>query len=319
MEALSARRTETFSYRFFERIPADTLIKLRDTAGRVITDRARQGDLFSTPATLDPIPEIPVRTPPAVPGLAEILSPSQVRNFQDCQARWWYKYGQKIPETMTSARALGIAVHEALAFNFAQKIESRKDLGPEEVVYIFGQRWDDITKWTEFRADESPAEMKAKGEALVRLYMTARAPQVQPAAVEVAVDGEIAGVKVRGKVDVIDEAGAINDVKTACKKPSSIDGSYRSQVATYSQLAPGASGLVRLDTIVKTKVPQLVSQEWRIDASDLHGIETLYPLAQAAMLKGYYMPNRQSTLCSRRQCSYWRHCQADYGGTVEES
>ena len=308
---------ENFTYRFFDKLPGETLVKLRDVAGQVIDDRARQFGLFEPEQQLEEIPAIPVRKPPAVPGLADVLSPSQVRTFMDCQARWWYKYGQKIPETMTSARALGIAVHEALQFNFEQKLTTREDLGPEEVVFIFGQRWEAITAWTEFREDESRAELKAKGEALVRLFMTQRAADVQPAQVEIAVEGEIGGVAVRGRLDVIDEEGRIHDFKTASSKPSSIDAMYRFQVASYSQLAPGASGFVRLDTIVKTKVPQLVSQEWRIDASDLHATETLYPLAQAAMLKGYYMPNRQSTLCSRRQCSYWRNCQSDYGGTVE--
>ncbi len=28
--------------------------------------------------------------------LAEVLSPSQVRCFTDCQVRWWFKYGFNI-------------------------------------------------------------------------------------------------------------------------------------------------------------------------------------------------------------------------------
>jgi len=42
----------------------------------------------------------------------------------DCQARWFYKYVLNLPDPKNSGLALGIAVHAALAFNFAQKIES---------------------------------------------------------------------------------------------------------------------------------------------------------------------------------------------------
>ena len=28
----------------------------------------------------------------------EVLSPSQVRCFMDCQMRWWFKYGLRVPD-----------------------------------------------------------------------------------------------------------------------------------------------------------------------------------------------------------------------------
>ena len=64
----------------------------------------------------------------APPELAEVLSPSQVRCFMDCQARWWFKHGLRYPDSPTGKIALGRAVHAALAQNFAQKIESYEDL-----------------------------------------------------------------------------------------------------------------------------------------------------------------------------------------------
>src|ERR1700683_1540318 len=30
--------------------------------------------------------------------LGDVLSPSQVRGFLDCSARWWYKYGLGLPD-----------------------------------------------------------------------------------------------------------------------------------------------------------------------------------------------------------------------------
>jgi hypothetical protein len=50
--------------------------------------------------------------------------------------------------------------------------------------------------------------------------------------------GEIAGVSVRGWVDLLDLSGRIIDIKTSARKPA-IEPEYRFQIATY---APAASG-----------------------------------------------------------------------------
>ena len=65
---------------------------------------------------------------PTSPRSAEILSPSQVRCFMDCQVRWWFKYKLRVPEPPTGKMALGKAVHAALAHNFEQKLDTREDL-----------------------------------------------------------------------------------------------------------------------------------------------------------------------------------------------
>ena len=69
-------------------------------------------------------------SPPSVvdSDLAELLSPSQVRCFMDCQVRWWFKYGLKYPDPPTGKMVLGRAVHAALTQNFAQKLDTYEDL-----------------------------------------------------------------------------------------------------------------------------------------------------------------------------------------------
>jgi PD-(D/E)XK nuclease superfamily protein len=66
----------------------------------------------------------------------EILSPSQVRCFMDCQMRWWFKYALKCVDPPTGKMALGRAVHAALTQNLAQKVETQEDL-PVTVVALF--------------------------------------------------------------------------------------------------------------------------------------------------------------------------------------
>ncbi len=47
-------------------------------------------------------------------------------------------------------------------------------------------------------------------------------------------------------------------------------------------------------------------------------MRSIYPLVQEGMQSGLYFPNRQSLLCSRRQCAFWRECQREFGGSVRE-
>ena len=133
------------------------------------------------------------------------------------------------------------------------------------------------------------------------------------------VEGEIAGINVRGWIDLLDVEGRVIDIKTAKAKPSSIEPMHKFQVATYAHLIPGASGEGRVDTLVKTKTPQIISQSFHITQEEMKVARTLYPAAHEAMQQQHFMPNRLSMMCSRRNCSYWRHCERERGGEVPES
>jgi CRISPR/Cas system-associated exonuclease Cas4 (RecB family) len=250
---------------------------------------------------------------------AEVLSPSQVRSFMDCEMRWWFKYDLKVPDPSTGNMALGRAVHSALGENFAQKVEAREDLPTPGVVALFREAWANERDQTEFRDEENPQELAATGEALVAKYMDQMAPTIDPAAVEIHVHGEISGIRVRGWIDLLDVEGRVIDIKTAKARPSSIEPMHKFQVATYVHLLPGASGEGRIDTLVKTKTPQVISQNFQITTEEMRAAQTLYPAAQAAMRKQHFMPNRLSMMCSRRNCSYWRHCEREWGGEVPET
>ena len=132
-------------------------------------------------------------------------------------------------------------------------------------------------------------------ERLVAKYMDEVAPTVEPAAVELDVQGEISGVRVRGRVDVLDVEGRLIDFKTASRRPSCVSPDYAFQLATYQQITPGASGQVRIDSLVKTRTVQIVQQAYTVEEPDC--------------------PNRQSMLCSQKHCSFWKHCEEEFGGS----
>jgi len=170
----------------------------------------------------------------------------------------------------------------------------------------------------EFREDEEPAALIETGRPLVRKYMADAAPSVQPKAVELPVEGMIAGVRVHGIVDLLDMEGRIVDFKTAARRPAGITPDYSLQLTTYSMITPGSSGSCRLDTVTKTRTVELVQQRREIGAEERRYAETLYPMAQEAMRDGIYPPRRSSPVCSRRYCGYWRECEREFGGRVEE-
>ena len=252
-------------------------------------------------------------------GLADALSPSQVRNFIDCGARWYYRSLLFLPDPPNSNLALGTATHEALAENFRQKIDTHQDLPTEGVVALFRDSWQRELKQACLREEEDPGEIGKTGEGLVRQFMEETAPTIQPAAVEQPLHGVIAGVRVNARLDLRDIAGAVVEIKTGAKTPTSIDPMHRFQIATYRRLDPKASGAAKIFTLVKNKKPVIEPQSFDVGSADIAATDTLYPLVQAAIRSGYYVPNRCSMMCSRRNCGFWRRCEADYGGVVEES
>jgi hypothetical protein len=261
---------------------------------------------------VSPAPPIAVANTQTAP----VLSPSQVRTFLDCQARWWFKYGLMLPETRSSSLALGLAAHRALELNFREKLETHEDLDTAGIVMIFRDAWMEQVGQTQFTKDESQHDIRRIGERLVAKYMDEVAPQIEPAAVEMDVQGEIFGVRVRGHVDLLDIDGRLIDIKTASRQPSSVSPDYAFQLATYRQITPGASGEVRIDSLVKTATPQIVQQSYTVGEQDLRATKVLFPMVQGAMGSGMYCPNRQSLLCSQKYCGFWKECEEEFGGRV---
>jgi hypothetical protein len=250
--------------------------------------------------------------------LAEVLSISQMYTFMDCPARWAFKYMHGDPDPANANLGLGSAVHEAIGYNMAQKVHTETDLDLAEVQEVFRMAWAEKQAEMVLADDEDPVQLGAEGERLVALYMEQVAPKVQPAAVELHVTGTLGGVKVQGHVDLLEADGTIRDLKTAKTAPSKISGHNMLQLSTYEQLCPGASGKVVVDTLVRNKTPKLVQLEHTITDQDRLAPERIYPMAQATMRNGYFMPNRTSNLCSRRNCAHWRACEDAYGGRVED-
>jgi hypothetical protein len=65
------------------------------------------------------------------------------------------------------------------------------------------------------------------------------------------------------------------------------------------------TGEARVDTLVKTKTPQLTQMSCTIDKTDVASVEKLYPLVQRGIRGGFFAPNRSHYLCSRKYPRSW--------------
>ncbi len=251
-------------------------------------------------------------------GMTDVLSPFQVRAFADCEVRWFYEHLLGLTDPVTATKALDNAIRTALMTNFRHKLESKTDIQTEGVVGLFGRAWKRQQASVIFCEDEVPQAMGRTGEALVRVYMQQVAPNIRPAAVEQPLHGVIGGVRIHAQLDVMDVDGTIIDIRTTPTAPApKVDPMHRFELATCSRLAEGASGVIRSDILVASSTPQLVSCIWEVTAADVQWTDALYPLAQHAMQRGYYMPQRNSNGCSRHHCPHGRCCEQDFGGVVE--
>jgi RecB family exonuclease len=235
-----------------------------------------------------------------------------------CPAKWYFRYLIGLSEPTTGALALGKAFHGTLAQNFRQKLSTGRDMEATEQREVFAEEWALAIADAAVREYEDVDELAATGQILAATYVTEAAGPLQPHAVEQTVKGEIAGIKVRGIVDLVDTDGRVLDFKTASKRPNGLSAEHSLQLTTYAMITPGASGLCRLDTVTKTKTVQVIQQSYQVGAEDRRFAETLYPMVQDSIRDGIYPPHRSNPMCFRRYCGYWRECEREFGGRVAE-
>lgn len=251
--------------------------------------------------------------------LATVLSPSQVNTWLDCQARWYYKYVERLPEKGSPSLALGAAVDQAMKATWSNKIENGVDLPISDIIDVYAQAWLKASAGVEFTGKDNSDEMAKQGAQMIEKYMREAEPAIHPQAVDYEVRGTIAGVAVRGFVDLVTIEGTTVDLKTAARTPKAISPNHAFQLTTYAQLVKDLdlNGKGRIDTLVRLKkAPGLVQIEREVTLPDYHYLRSTYPLVQEQMRTGLYSPNRNSYLCNKGKCAYWRLCEAEYGGCV---
>lgn len=154
--------------------------------------------------------------------LGAVLSPWQVRMSRDCGARWYYKYALGLPDPPNASLVRGRVVHQMAEAFFRAKLAGNTP-DPDELQASFEDAWDQASADASFGADEDVDLLKRQAAMLTRTYLDEVAPEIAPATLELSVQGEIGGVRVRGFIDLLDTDGKIIDLKTATRKPTGLN------------------------------------------------------------------------------------------------
>src|ERR1035441_4088032 len=179
-EALAVEKfLHRFSRRSLDPIPTDGLLAAKQRIDTVIDERTRQFSLFDAPPALE---LVPAPSPAPMSQIADVLSPSQVRTFMDCSARWWYKYGLGLPDPKGSSLVRGIVVHRMAEIYLRTKFFGA---APEvdELAEIFEDVWNETSAEGSFQPGEDLEKLKAQTATLARMSLDEVAPEIEPAVI----------------------------------------------------------------------------------------------------------------------------------------
>ena len=249
-----------------------------------------------------------------------LLRASEINSYLKCSAEYMFQHIEKIRTPNKLVLAFGTSVHEALARNYRQKIETKFDLPAEDVVETFADNFDLGAADVETMDILEPiGQVKDRGVRLVDKYQKEVAPRIQPLHVERTMMAQFAGYDygVKGTVDLIDDDNNLIDHKTTHKNHKDIWPGYRRQLSQYALLiAANKEPLkdTRLDILVATETPEI--HHYKVEPDLEHTLALLQNVGEG-IKHGIFIPNRDSFLCSRRQCRYWEACEKRYGGTIK--
>lgn len=252
-------------------------------------------------------PEIePVRLPPEI----DHLSASSINQYLRCPRQWWYRYvlGLRVPPD--GGLVVGKGVHWAAEAGMKGKIISGLDPEPESSATLAAEAVEAECSTGEVRFEEgqTTGQLKDKAARVASAWAEKAAPKSDPAEVEAEFEKEIAGVKVIGRLDVVDRDGLVRDWKTSGRKPVATDVMASVQTEIYSHvrdagvvyhyLVDGKTGVAAHDVPVVGKNSALAAK--------------LAPATVGEVAKGIsaevFPRKRDGWHCSVRWCGFYERC-----------
>jgi len=253
----------------------------------------------------------------------EAIRVSSINSFLDCSAKFDFQYIQRIQTPGRISLALGTSIHAALKKNYAEKIFSKKDLTPDEVISEFSDNYDSETSNVELFEDDEPLHfVKDAGVELLTKYQNNIAPRIQPKIVEqkISINFDNIPFSLSGTLDLIDEDDVLIDHKTSRKKFKMISDSHKRQLSGYKFLANAIQLTVnsaRIDLLTaKSAVSNTDIRHLPVETNTDDFLRSFLTVTNG-IKKGVFYPQRSSFLCARKYCPFWNECEKKYGGTVK--
>lgn len=254
--------------------------------------------------------------------IIDYISPSQVGQFHFCPVSYKYCYVDGKKEQDSNIYLVyGTALHEALAFNYKQKINSKIDLPATEVFDYFKKVFQrEYAKLNIMAtANKSAIEFKTMlhiAEDVLETYMRQIAPTIKPLEVELDFEIQLINypIKIKGIIDLVTEDGLIIDHKTAGKSTKrnwtqkTVDESFQLTwyAAGYRKIFKKKESGVQIDVIPREMNPGFLRFKSHRTDTQLHQALTIASTIEKIVDLGVFMPNLQncnicpfSTDCSK--------------------
>jgi hypothetical protein len=241
-----------------------------------------------------------------------------------CGEQYRRRYIEHEIRSPAVAMLVGRATDDSVNHNLTSKLKTGELLNGENVSSIARDAF--VSSWeggVALNDDELIQGLKTvKGEAIDKsvrlslLHANARAPQIEPTAIQrrwrVELDGypqDLVGV-----IDIQEGLKAVRDTKTAAKTPPKTIADTDDQLTAYALalrvLEGKAPGRVALDYLVDLKTgPKAPVFESVRDDVDFQTFLNRLEIAMEAIEKGVFIPaNPNDWQCSRKWCGYWGDC-----------
>lgn len=252
-------------------------------------------------------------------------SVSSLRQHERCPAQWKMQRLDGLTMGKGVRMIRGIGAHEAVAHNFRQKIGSGRDVPVDVVTDVAAEVVDaEFGGSVHLTREEETVGLRVLRDrtrdvavSMTRAYHLERAPHVRPVAVErtytVRPDPAVLDVDLVGRVDVVDDAGRIWDVKTTEARTPEPRGDL--QLTMYALLYQAATG--RMPTavgfdVVRQKGTAPASTE-RVSTTPTHDDLTAMVArlreTERSIRAGAFPPTDPANWwCSEKWCGFWRVC-----------
>lgn len=151
--------------------------------------------------------------------LPSSLSPSRLSSFTSCGLQFRFTAIDRLPEPPTVAATRGTLVHAALEELFTLPAEQRVPEAADACLDAAVERLRVDPDWTGLHLDDAgQARMRAEAADLVARYFRLEDPAtVHPVGLELKLEVEVGGVRLRGiidRLDLVDGELVVTDYKT---------------------------------------------------------------------------------------------------------
>lgn len=157
--------------------------------------------------------------PDRVHAKAGYYTPTRLRAYEECPARYRYAYVLGIPDVQRTFFALGTVVHEVIEL-ITKRIRDGVEVNEGQALQLLDEAWSSAA----YPSREKERQDREEAERMVREFLEHQGGKdTDIVGIELFVEFEIDGRTVRGKVDRIDDLGAtleVIDYKTSKTKTS---------------------------------------------------------------------------------------------------